>query len=67
MGITEWVLRGEPTTEAEFNDMFKKVTGVTENGSAIESSNTSDFGTTWSTSNCKDDRTDQRLNYERTS
>ena len=25
LGITEWVLRGEPTTEAEFNEMFRKV------------------------------------------
>ena len=46
LGITEWVLRGEPTTEEEFNDMFRKVTGSTADGSAIESSNTSDFGTT---------------------
>ena len=47
LGITEWVLRGEPTTEDEFNAMFRKVTGADSNGSAIESSNTSDFGTTW--------------------
>ena len=26
LGITEWVLRGEPTTEAEFGEMFRKVT-----------------------------------------
>ena len=26
LGITEWVLRGEPTTEDEFNEMFRKVT-----------------------------------------
>ena len=47
LGITEWVLRGEPTSEAEFNEMFRKVTGTDENGSAIESNNPSDFGTTW--------------------
>ena len=47
LGIKEWVLRGEPTTEAEFNSMFRKVTGTTSGGTAIESSNTSDFGTTW--------------------
>ena len=35
LGITEWVLRGEPTTEAEFNQMFRKVTGADANGSAI--------------------------------
>jgi len=47
LGITEWVLRGEPTTEDEFNEMFRKVTGSDDNGSAIESSNPSDFGVTW--------------------
>ncbi len=47
LGIKEWVLRGEPTTEAEFNAMFRKVTGADSNGSAIESSNPSDWGTTW--------------------
>ena len=48
LGITEWVLRGEPTSEAEFNEMFRKVTGSDANGSAIESSNPDDFGVTWS-------------------
>ena len=48
LGITEWVLRGEPTTEAEFNQMFRKVTGADSNGAAIESSTSSDFGVTWS-------------------
>jgi hypothetical protein len=47
LGVTEWVLRGEPTSEAEFNEMFRKVTGADDNGSAIESSNPSDFGVTW--------------------
>jgi len=53
LGITEWVLRGEPTTEAEFNEMFRKVTGSDDNGTAIESSNPSDFGTTWSAVSAK--------------
>ena len=48
LGVTEWVLRGEPTTEADFTDMFAKVTGADANGSAIESQNPSDWGTTWS-------------------
>ena len=48
LGITEWVLRGEPSSEAEFNEMFRKVTGATADGSAIESSNPDDFGVTWS-------------------
>ena len=53
LGITEWVLRGEPTNETEFNSMFRKVTGTDSNGSAIESSNPSDFGTTWSAVSAK--------------
>lgn len=53
LGITEWVLRGEPTTEAEFNEMFRKVTGADSNGSAIESSDPDDWGTTWSAVNTK--------------
>lgn len=53
LGIEDWVLRGEPTTEDEFNDMFKKITGADAGGSAIESSNPSDFGTTWSAVSAK--------------
>ena len=53
LGITEWVLRGEPTTEEEFNEMFKKVTGATADGTAIESNKPSDFGTTWSAVSAK--------------
>ena len=48
LGIKDWVLRGEPTTKDEFNQMFKKITGVTEDGTGIESSKPSDFGITWS-------------------
>ena len=44
LGVTEWVLRGEPTTEAEFNEMFRKVTGADANGTAIEST---DHGIAW--------------------
>ena len=48
LGITEWVYRGnEPTSEAEFNERFRKVTGADSNGSAIESSDPKDWGTTW--------------------
>ncbi len=49
LGIKDWVLRGEgqPTTEAEFNSMFRKVIGKTSNDTAIESDKTSDFGVTW--------------------
>ena len=47
LGVTEWVLRGEPTNEAEFNEMFRKVTGSDENGSAIESADPKDWGVTY--------------------
>ena len=53
LGITQWVLRGEPTNETEFNSMFRKVTGTDSNGSAIESSDPNDFGTTWSAVSAK--------------
>ena len=48
LGVTEWVLRGEPTSETEFNAMFRKVTGSDDNGSAIESDDPADWGVTWS-------------------
>ena len=47
LGVTEWVLRGEPTNAEEFGAMFRKVTGTTEDGAAIESDNSSDWGVTW--------------------
>ena len=47
LDITEWVLRGEPTNETEFNAMFSKVVGSDENNTAIESSDPADFGVTW--------------------
>ena len=47
LGINEWVLRGEPTSEEEFNQMFRKVTGADSNGLAIESADPKDFGITW--------------------
>lgn len=48
LSVDEYVLRGEPTSKAEFNQMFRKVTGEDANGIAIESSTPSDFGVTWS-------------------
>tara|TARA_E500000178_G_C16750419_1_gene630123 strand:+ start:333 stop:740 length:408 start_codon:yes stop_codon:yes gene_type:complete len=46
--IEEWVLRGTPTNEIEFNSMFTKVVGKTEDNRGIESSDMSQFGVTWS-------------------
>ena len=47
LSITEWVIRGEPTSEEEFKSMFRKVTGADANGSAIETDDTSKWGVTW--------------------
>ena len=48
LGIKEWVLRGNPTTEEEFLSMFRKVTGKTSDGSAVESDKPSEWGgLTW--------------------
>ena len=47
LGITEWVMRGEPTDEDQFKSMFRKVTGADANGSAIETDDTSKWGVTW--------------------
>ena len=47
LGIKEWVLRGEPTKESEFKEMFRKVTGADASGSAIETADTSKWGVTW--------------------
>jgi len=47
LGVTEWVLRGEPENEDQFGVMFRKVTGSTDDGSAIESDNAKDWGVTW--------------------
>jgi len=47
LGITDWVMRGTPTNEQEFLQMFKKIVGVDENQCGIESSNSDDFGVTW--------------------
>ena len=55
LGVDEWVLRGEPTSEAEFNEMFRKVTGADSGGSAIESDDPNDFGTTWDAVKAKKD------------
>jgi hypothetical protein len=53
LGVKEWVLRGEPTNADEFGAMFRKITGATEDGAAIESDNSSDWGVTWDQVNTK--------------
>ena len=48
LGVTEFVMRGVPTNEAEFNSMFKKVISTDSKGLGVESSDASKFGVTWS-------------------
>ena len=45
--VTNWVLRGSPTSEAEFLNMFRRVVGATAEGVSIESSDPADFGIAW--------------------
>ena len=48
LGITSWVMRGNPTTEGEFKTFFRKITGATSDGSAIESDDPNEWdGLTW--------------------
>ena len=47
LGVNEWVLRGEPTNADEFGSLFRKVTGSTDDGTAIESDNAKDWGVSW--------------------
>lgn len=44
----EWVMRGEPTSETEFNQMFREITGADKNGLGIENDNPSDWSIKWS-------------------
>ena len=43
LGITEWVLTGDPTSESEFASMFRISIGATDDGSSIESDNSADW------------------------
>ena len=47
MGDSGWLMRGLPSNETEFNSMFRKITGVDDNGVSIESDDPADFGITW--------------------
>ena len=47
LGIEDWVLDGNPVSESEFNSSFKKVMSEDSNGLAVVSSDTSDFGVSW--------------------
>ena len=47
LGIEGWSLNGEPTSEAEFNAMFVRITGYDSEDIAIESTDPNNFGVTW--------------------
>lgn len=47
IGIYGYSIEGNPSSELEFNNSFKKIIGADENGTAIFSNNPSDFGVTW--------------------
>ena len=49
----EWVLRGSPTTEDEFNAMFRRIIGADEDENAIESDNPDNWGVSWATVSAK--------------
>ena len=55
LGLTNWTLRGEPTNETEFAEMYSVTTGTDSNGTAIESTNAADWGTTWAAVSAKKD------------
>ena len=47
LGVTEYVVKGDPKNESEFNAKFKKVVGQDAAGTAILSDDPSGFGITW--------------------
>jgi hypothetical protein len=49
LGIKEYVVRADALidTEEKFNNAFRKITGKDEHDSAIEDSDPSNFGVTW--------------------
>ena len=49
----QWVMRGEPTTEAEFNSMFRRIISADENNFAVESDNPDTWGVSWTTVSAK--------------
>lgn len=53
LGVSEFIIRTEPTNEAEFNDVFRKVVGTTDDGDAILSDDPADFGVTWADASAK--------------
>ena len=47
LGQTNFICNGEPTTQAEFEQMFAPVTGEDEHGSAILETDSGEWDVTW--------------------
>ena len=47
LGLSNWSMSGDPTSEAEFSKNFRMVTGIDPDGAVIESRNPDDWGVTW--------------------
>ena len=58
LGIEEYVVRADALidTEEKFNNAFKKITGKDEHDNAIENSDPSKFGVTWTQVKAKMDK-----------
>lgn len=48
LGVSSFVLKGEPENETEFNEMFRKTNGLDAEGNIIENADPSTWGVTWS-------------------
>jgi len=64
LGITEWYLKKEPINETEFLENFVKIVGEDSTGTAIQSTNSSDFGVTWQQINTEMQRL-ETLGYQK--
>jgi hypothetical protein len=64
LGITEWYLKKEPVNETEFLENFVKIVGEDSSGTAIQSTNSSDFGVTWQQINTEMQRL-ETLGYQK--
>jgi hypothetical protein len=64
LGIKEWYLKKEPVNETEFLENFVKIVGEDSSGTAIQSTNPSDFGVTWQQINTEMQRL-ETLGYQK--
>lgn len=48
LGVSSFVVKGEPENETQFNEMFRKTNGLDAEGNIIENADPSTWGVTWS-------------------